>query len=114
MPCRMRTCLAARATRYARRSPIPAKASSDMVVHEPAGLHERVADGRPDKAKAPLLEIPAHRVRLRGGGRNVSERPPPAAQRLPAHEPPDIAGERAELLLQAQQRLPVRDGRLDL
>src|ERR1700737_1244858 len=85
-----------------------------MVVHEPAGLHESVADGRPHKAKAALLQIPAHRVRLRGGGRNVSQRPPPAARRLAAYESPDIAVERAELLLYAQQRLRVRDGRLDL
>src|ERR1700730_8345476 len=85
-----------------------------MVVHEPAGRHESGADSRPDKAKAALLQIPAHRVRLRGGGRDVSQRPPPAAQRLAAHESPDIAVERAEFLLYAQQRLRVRDGRVDL
>src|SRR5258708_25281565 len=100
--------------RMSRSAPTPTKASSDVVVHEPAGLHESVADGRPDKAKAALLQIPAHRVRLRGGGRNVAQRPPPAPQRLAAHESPDIAVERTELLLHAQQRLRVRDGRLDL
>src|SRR5258708_20342904 len=76
--------------RMSRSAPIPTKASSDVVVHQPAGLHESVADGRPDKAKAALLQIPAHRVPLPGGGRNVAQPPPPAPQRLAAHQPPHI------------------------
>src|SRR5439155_24612622 len=44
-----------------------------LVVHHPDGLHERIADRRSDEPKAALLELLAHRVRLRRARRQVTQ-----------------------------------------
>src|SRR5882724_2311479 len=90
------------------------KAAGNMVVGQPAGLHEGVTDRRAHEAEPTLLQLLAHRVRLRRGGGDIPHRPPDAAQRAAADEPPDVPVERAELLLDAQQGLGIGDGGLDL
>ncbi len=39
-----------------------AKAARDVVVHEPAGLHQRITDRRPDEAETAAAELLRHRL----------------------------------------------------
>src|SRR6267378_37267 len=71
-------------------APHASKAAREVVVGQPAGLHEGVADGRADEAEPALLQILAHRVRLRRGSGDIAHRAPDAAQRAAADEPPDV------------------------
>jgi len=85
-----------------------------MVVHHPGRLHERVTDGGADEPKAALLQIPAHRIRFGGGGRNLLHRAPAVLPGRSADEPPDVAVKAAELTLNGQERAGIRDRRIDL
>src|ERR671917_1191658 len=57
----------------------PHPAAREVVVHEPACLHERVCGGRTHEAEATLLQLPGERRGLRRGGRKLVE----AARRAP-------------------------------
>ncbi len=85
-----------------------------MVVDHAHGLHQRVADGRAHEAKAAPLQLPAHRPRLVGLGRQVRERAPAVFPRLTAHEPPQQTVERLARVAQRQDRARVCDRRLHL
>src|ERR671934_2720904 len=87
-----------------------AKAAHDVVVDEAAGLHERVADGRPDEAEAPLLQVFAHRLRLGGLCGNLAEGAPAVHAGLAVDEAPEVVAEALEL----EDLSRVVDGRLDL
>src|SRR6202171_3934570 len=80
-----------------------------MIVHHAHGLHERVADRRPDEAKAPRLQVLAHELAS----------PVPAflgsrGERLGVHELPDVAIEAPELPLHRKKGTGVLDNRRDL
>ena len=58
-----------RATRVASLAELPvAEAAHQVVVDEPGGLHEGVADRRPDELEAAAAEVFAHGARLVGFG----------------------------------------------
>src|SRR6185503_9643838 len=88
-------------------------AAGEMVVDHAGRLHEGVADGRADEAEAALLQVLAHRVRFGGARRDVVALAP-VLDRLAADELPDVAVERAELLLHGEKRLRVAHGAFDL
>src|SRR5437764_5008849 len=90
------------------------KAVDRVVVHEADGLHEGVADRRPDEAKAALLQILAESARLRRLGRELADGSPRADDRLTVHEAPEVRVEAAELGAQLQHPLRIVHRRLDL
>src|SRR3990172_5836286 len=95
-------------------SPSPgnvAKAAHHVVVDDADGLHEGVADRRPDETKAPLAQRQRHRVRLRAVGGDLV----PAAvglpqKRLTAGERPQEVAERLADILHRQEGPGVADG----
>src|SRR5262245_42436440 len=52
------------------------KAAHQVVVHHPGGLHERVADRRPDEGEAARLQLAAEAMRGVGGGGHLPRRAP--------------------------------------
>src|SRR5258707_1167730 len=74
-----------------------------MVVHQPRGLHEGIADGRADEVEAAFLQILAHLVRFRSARRNSLPQPPGVHSRCATDKLPDVAIERAELPLYRQK-----------
>src|SRR5262245_11834349 len=62
------------------------EARRHVIVHQAARLHERVADRRADEPERALLQVPAHRLRLRGLGGDVTQLPEPADDRSAPHE----------------------------
>ena len=50
---------------------VPHRAAREVVVDEPAGLHQRVGGRRPDEAKAAPLQLPGQRRGLGGRRRDV-------------------------------------------
>src|SRR5918993_5337289 len=84
-----------------------------MIVHQTAGLHERVGGGGADEAEAALLQVLAERGGLRSARGQVGQlpgRPAPPRGRMRPDEP------RERLLLRVHRRrgARVRDRRLDL
>src|SRR5437899_4145411 len=94
-----------------RPSHVIAETLDRVVVDQPSSLHERVTDGRADEIEAALLQILAHRVRFRSARRNSLPQPPGVHSRFATDKLPDIAIERAELLLYRQKCLGVLYGR---
>src|SRR5687768_11304144 len=90
------------------------KAVDHVIVHQSYRLHERVADGGADEAEAAALEVFAQGVRLGSAGGDVTERAPPIDPRRAVDELPGVAVEAAELALDVEERLRVRDRALDL
>src|SRR5258708_34733462 len=80
-----------------------AKTLNRMVVHQPRGLHEGIADGRADEVEAAFLQILAHLVRFRSARRNSLPQPPGVHSRCATDKLPDVAIERAELPLYRQK-----------
>src|SRR5258708_4497122 len=78
-----------------------------MVVHQPRGLHEGIADGRADEVEAAFLQILAHHVRFRSARRNSLPQPPGIHARFVTDKLPDVTVERAELLLHHEKCLGV-------
>src|SRR5881227_2729224 len=97
-----------------RRQFLVAEARRRVVVHEPDGLHERVADGRADEAEPEALEVLAHRLRFGGLRRDRREGAPLTDDRRSVHELPDIGSETAEVVLYLEDAAGVVHGRLDL
>src|SRR5262245_60690724 len=87
-----------------------AEAVHDMVVHEAARLHERVADRRADEAEAALLQILAHRLRLWRLGGDLPDLAPAVHERLAVDEAPEVLAQALEL----EDAAGIVDGRLDL
>src|SRR5208282_536712 len=83
--------------------PMIAETLHRVVVYHAGGLHESVADGGADEVEATFLQILAHRVRFRSPGRNPLPQPPGVHSRFAPDKLPDIAIERAELLLHRQK-----------
>src|SRR5258708_589419 len=90
------------------------EAAGDVIVHEPAALHEGVADGRAHEAESAALEVLAHRVGFGGGRRNLAQRLAPVLYRRAPDELPDVGVEAAPLALDFEEGAGVRDRRLDL
>src|SRR5947208_15311882 len=78
-----------------------------VVVDEADGLHEGVADRRPDETKATLLQVLAQSARLRRLGRDLADGSPRADDRLAVHEAPEIRVQAAELGAQLEHALRV-------
>jgi hypothetical protein len=89
------------------------EAVDGVVVDEPGGLHQRVADGRADEAEAAPLQLLAHRLRFVGLRRQLGKLPPAADERLAADERPQQRRE-ALLLAQLDDAARVLDRALDL
>jgi hypothetical protein len=66
------------------------EAGDDVVVHEPRGLHERVADRRPDEAEAAPVQVAAHGARLGRLRRYLAKRAPAPDEGLASHKPPEV------------------------
>src|SRR5689334_7114496 len=99
--------------RFARERSVP-EAVDRMVVHQSRRLHERVADGGPDKAKTTLLQVLAHRVGLGCRRRDLAVTTAVTLQRSSPDEAPDVSIERAFRLGNAQEGGGIRNGALDL
>src|SRR5579863_1017214 len=67
-----------------------------MLVDDSHGLHECVANGRPDETKAPLLQVLAHGIAVRARYGDVPQSQRPVAQRPAAGELPDVVVEGAQ------------------
>src|SRR3954451_24328573 len=65
-----------------------AVAPDQVVVHQAARLHQRVADGGAHEAEAAPLQLLAHAVGRRRGGGHVGHLLPLVLQRLAVHEAP--------------------------
>src|SRR5437899_4551320 len=90
-----------------RPSHVIAETLDRVVVDQPSSLHERVADSRADEIEAALLQILAHRVRFRSARRNSSPQTPGVHSGFATDKLPDVAIERAELLLHVEKCLGV-------
>ena len=85
-----------------------------MIVHQTAGLHERIHNRRADKVKPAFFQILAEGV---GGGRfdgNLPDIFPGVFNRLAADKTPDVRIEITELLDNFQITFRVLNGRSDL
>src|SRR6185436_2377072 len=112
-PSRERARVPPRAARAVLVSPADlavAEAADDVIVDHPGRLHVRVADARSHEAEAAPAQILAHRARFRRFGRDLLEVFPEVALRPSVHEAPDVAVERAELLLHLEEGAGVADG----
>jgi len=86
-----------------------AGAGDEVVVHHAGRLHEGVADRRADEFEAALEQVLAHRVALRRARRDFGHSAAPIHDRAAADKGPEVAIERAELLLHGEKGLRVRD-----
>src|SRR5215218_771014 len=87
-------------------------ASDEVVVDDPARLHERVCRGRADEAEAAPLELTRHRGRLRRRGGKVGRR---ARRAFAARaKRPHELRQRPLLLLEPDRGSRILDSRLDL
>src|SRR5258708_2675044 len=64
-------------------------------IDDSHGLHERIANGRPDETETAPFEILAHRVAVNRRLGNAAQIQWPAAQHLAARELPEVVVERA-------------------
>ena len=85
-----------------------------MVVHQAGGLHEGVADGRPDEVEAQALHLLAHGVGLRRRDRHGLQVAPAVSLGLAADEGPEEVAQGAVLLLHLQREPRVPRHALDL
>src|SRR5207344_1947394 len=83
----------------AREQLLETEAGRDVVLHQTAGLHERVADGRTDESEPLRLQGLAHGLGLRGLGGDVAESLEPTHERLATDERPQERVERPVLAL---------------
>lgn len=60
-----------------------------VIIDQPAGLHERITDGRPDEAEATQAQGLAHGVGLGGAGRQLAQLGPAIPLGLARHKAPD-------------------------
>src|ERR1700722_4185522 len=67
-----------------------------MLVDDSHGLHEGVANRRPDETKAALFEILAHRIAVCGGWCNIAQVQRPSTQHAAVRELPDVVVEGAQ------------------
>src|SRR6266851_6196351 len=67
-----------------------------MFIDDSHGLHERIANGRPDETETSSFEILAHGVAVCRRLGNAAQIQGPAAQHLAARELPDVVVERAK------------------
>src|SRR5690606_11651330 len=70
------------------------RAVEGVIHHHAGGLHQRVADGRPDEAEACLLQGLAHRLRLGSEYRHLADMRRMVDARLAADERPQPVGRR--------------------
>src|ERR1700735_3045069 len=61
-----------------------------MFIDDPHRLHERITNSRSNEAEAPLFQVLAHRVALRGRLSDVPQMQRPATQHLTVRELPDV------------------------
>src|SRR5271167_2703887 len=91
-----------------RLSPISIPEALDhVVIYHSRGLHEGVADSRAYEVETALLQVFAHGIGFRRQGWKPRPQPPGVHSRFAANKLPDVAIERAELLLNCQERLRI-------
>ena len=90
------------------------EAPDQVVVDEPRGLHQRVADRRPDEPEAAPAEVRAHRLRCVRLGRDRAHLHPRVLDRRPADERPQVVHEGRPRVVQGERRPRVADRRGDL
>src|SRR5882762_6921439 len=90
------------------------EAGDEVVVHHAHGLHERIADGRPDEAEAALRQGVAHRIGFTGTRREVAQGAAAILFGSPAHEAPEKHAERPVPCLELEERTRVRYRRMHL
>ena len=85
------------------------KQPDQVVVDEPCGLHQRIADRRPDEPEAAPPEVGAHRLRGVRLGRDRAHRHPCVLDRRPAGERPQVVHEGRPRVVQGERRwaLPI-------
>src|SRR3989442_1365599 len=89
------------------------EAFRSMVVHHANGLHERVANGRPNESEASSSKLLAHNLRLSRGRRNLAERVELVPDWSAADKSPDVIVEGTEFFPGCQELFRVRDRRFD-
>src|SRR6185312_14984425 len=85
-----------------------------MVVHKPGCLHERIADGRPDKSESALFQILRKGVRFRSACGQAILRSPRISFWAAIDESPDILVKAAEVFLDSKKRTRVCKSGFDL
>ena len=85
----------------------------DMIVYHSNCLHERVANGGPNKFESLFNQIFTHGIRLRGAGGNISHPFPRVLNRSSINELPDVMVKASKLFLYLQEGSGVSDGCVD-
>ena len=85
-------------------------ACHQMIVHQPGGLHEGIADRGADKTETAFFEIRAHGIRFLGSGWYLLQRSPLVDSGFSPNKLPDIFIETAVLLLNCQEGFSVGNG----
>ena len=91
-----------------------AEAGGGVVVDHADRLHEGIADGAADEAKAAFFQVFAYGVGDLGGGWEADMSFPRVLDGLAVYEGPDVFVEGAEFFLDLQKGFCVADGGLDL
>lgn len=81
-----------------------------MVVYEPGGLHESVANGTADEVESTFAEVFAHGIGFGARRWDVVQMLRVVDPGLSADKLPDVAVKRAEFLLDAQECSGICDG----
>src|SRR6266404_8472517 len=88
-----------------------AKATFDVIVYHPSGLHQGIANRRAYETKTSLLQVLAHGVGFGRSRGNVFEPAPHTLQSLPSRELPEVSIEAAEFAPHSEERLRIRNRR---
>src|SRR5210317_944324 len=78
------------------------KAVGGMIVDHADGLHESVADGRPDEIESTLLQVFAHFLRYCGLSGDIGKGCPVIDNRRVADKSPEVIRERIEFIKDLQ------------
>jgi len=89
------------------------EAIHDVIVYHADGLHERITYGWANELESSFLQISAHCLGHRSGGRNISQFFPGVLERSPVNELPDEKVKPSELFLYPEKGSGIGDRRLD-
>jgi hypothetical protein len=90
------------------------EAIDGVIIDHAHGLHEGIADGRPDEFEASAQQISAQGIRLRRARGNLLGRSPPVHPRCATDEAPHVGVKTPELALYRKEGLRIAHGTLDL
>jgi hypothetical protein len=89
------------------------EAIDGVIIDHAHGLHEGLADGRPDEFEASAQQISAQGIRLRRARGNLLGRSPPVHPRCATDEAPHVGVKTPELALYRKEGLRIAHGTLD-